>query len=204
MKNPHPDNVSAYELMLVLLPNLGEEGTEKELDEIRKLITTTDGVIYNEDLWGTQELAYTIRKQDNGFYAVLNFKTAPANLKEIETALNINSVVLRFLITKTPSSYHIVTGQEYKEIAEQQAKEKAEAKAAKEEKSRPTHKQAERPERKPYVKKEVKEVKEEKVVEKKVVAEVVVEKPAKAVKKPNLEEADKRLKSIIDDPDITL
>lgn len=197
MTKTHSKDVSAYELMLILLPNLGDEATEKELDEIRKLITSTDGDIYHEDIWGNQELAYTIRKQDTGFYAVLNFKTAPENLKELERSLNINGVVLRFLITKTPASYHIVSHQEYKAVAEQEAKEKAAAKLAKEEKARPTHKPAERPERKPYVKKE------EKVVEKKV-EEVVEEKPVKAIKKPNLEEADKRLKSIIDDPDITL
>lgn len=198
MEKTHSENVFAYELMLVLLPNLGDEATEKELDEIRKLITSGDGEIYHEDVWGNQELAYTIRKQDNGFYVVLNFRTQPANLKEIERSLNINGVVLRFLITKTPASYHIVTHKEYREVAEQEAKEKALAKQAKEEKSRPAQK-PERVERKPYVKKEEKPVEK---VEKKV--EEAPAKPEKVVKKPNLEEADKRLKSIIDDPDITL
>lgn len=193
--------------MLILLPNLGEEASEKELVAIRELITGQGGDIYHEDIWGNQELAYTIRKNDNGFYAVLNFHLAPAHLKEMEKALNINPVVLRFLVVKTPSSYKVVTFKEYSEIRAKEALEKEEAKKAKEEaREKNVSKPAPRPA--PAARRPATPApKVEAPVAKKAPVEVAAEEPEKApkvVKKPNLEEADKRLKSIIDDPDITL
>lgn len=212
MKKTHSEEVSSYELMLILLPNLGEEASEKELVAIRELITGPGGDIYHEDIWGNQELAYTIRKNDNGFYAVLNFHLAPAHLKEMEKALNINPVVLRFLVVKTPSSYKVVTFKEYSEIRAKEALEKEEAKKAKEEaRDKNVSKPAPRPAPAPAARRPVAAAPAPAPapvaapkVEEPVVAAEEPEKAPKVVKKPNLEEADKRLKSIIDDPDITL
>lgn len=206
MKKTHSEEVSSYELMLIFLPNLGEEASEKELVAIRELITGSGGDIYHEDIWGNQELAYTIRKNDNGFYAVLNFHLAPAHLKEMEKALNINPVVLRFLVVKTPSSYKVVTFKEYSEIRAKEALEKEEAKKAKEEaRDKNVSKPAPRPAPAPAARRPVAAAPvAASKVEEPVVAAEEPEKAPKVVKKPNLEEADKRLKSIIDDPDITL
>ena len=44
------DELTKYELMLILTPDLSQEDTEKELKEIKKLIKDSSGEIYHEDI----------------------------------------------------------------------------------------------------------------------------------------------------------
>lgn len=182
-----------YEIMFILDAELGEQKTKKEIDEIRHLITSGGGEISAEDIWGVQDFAYTIKKRDKGYYVVINFTLPSEKVKEMESHLNLNSNVIRYLIIKTRSDYTLVTLEEYKE---RNAKEEEEERKEKEEK--------EKEQEKKRVKKPVKKVekKAEKVEEKNEKKEAVTEK--KKESKQDLEEVDKKLKSIIDDPDISL
>ena len=74
---------SKYEIMVILLPDLGEEGSKKELDEIRSLITENEGEIYHEDVWGIRDFAYKMKKQEQGFYAVFNFTLGPEKVRKM-------------------------------------------------------------------------------------------------------------------------
>lgn len=206
--------------MVILLPDLGEEQTKKEIEDIKKNIKQSNGEISNEDLWGVRDLTYKIRKQEKGFYFILNFAINPEEIKELEKALILNPKVIRHLLLKTPKNYEIKTLSFYEEEAEKEAeekkieaKEKRLKKPEKVEKKEP--KKEEKAEEKPKKKKTIK-VKEEKIEEKakkkrteevKEVEkeEIPEEKPAtKELEKKSLEDIDAKLKSIIDDPDITL
>ena len=167
-----------YELMLIFLPDLGEAGITTELDEIRALVKELKGDIYHEDIWGVRDFAYTIKKHDQGYYAVFNFKLEPTKLQALNKPLNLNQEVLRYLITKTPEGYTLVTLEQY---AEEAAKEEEEAKKKKEDSAK---------------KKVVKQS-----VEK---AQVVEKKVEKKESKPKSSESEDKLKDIINDPDISL
>ena len=104
-----------YEIMLILLPDLGEEKTKSELDEVRSVISENGGEIFHEDLWGVREFAYRIKKLDEGYYAVFNFTMEPGKLKKLDKPLELNQSVLRYLIVKTPSIHEIITLEEYEE-----------------------------------------------------------------------------------------
>lgn len=179
-----------YEMMVILSPDLGEKKTSEELDQIRTMITSTGGEILNEDLHGIRPFAYRIKKYDEGYYAVLNFNIEGEKVKEFEQEYNINQAIVRYLITKTPKHYSFKTLSEYDADAEKAAKDKeAEAASKKEESSMPpARKPAPKPVAKAVVKKEEKPAKEE----------------PKEEPKEKLEKVDEKLKSIIDDPDITL
>ena len=43
--------IAKYELMLILLPDMGESKTAEELQEVREQITSVGGEILEEDLW---------------------------------------------------------------------------------------------------------------------------------------------------------
>lgn len=200
-----------YELMLIFLSDLGEEGINKELDELKKHITSDGGEVFNEDTWGNSEMSYRIKKQDQGYYCVLNFKVGPDRIAEMQRNLTISPAVIRFLLTKTPMNYVFKTFEEYKILAD---KEKEVKDAAKREgdakKERRTGKHS-RPSgeiqksensdkaRKPKVEKKIPVKTEIKEETPKIEEEV---KPRKTAIK--LEDVDAKLKSIIDDPDITL
>jgi small subunit ribosomal protein S6 len=208
-----------YEIMLVLQPDLGEEKTKTLLEEMKVLIKEAGGKIFHEDMWGLRELTYMIKKQKQGYYAVYDFTANPAKVKEFEKQLNIYPGVLRYLIQKTPKNYEIKTFAEYEVEAVEAAKVKEEAKAKSDQAEtdrRGGGRSFERREKptpvvaKPFVKKEAPAVEEEdkddKKTVKKVKKEEAVEEKPKA-KKPaavTLEDVDAKLKSIIDDPDITL
>ena len=59
------------------------------------------GVIKMEN-WGKRRLAYDIRKQREGTYAVLEVSAEPSTIKEFERQLRLNENVLRFLSTRVP------------------------------------------------------------------------------------------------------
>lgn len=52
------------------------------------------------DRWGKRRLAYAVKKFTDGFYVLINFEAAPAEIKEIDRVLKINDEVLRHLIVK--------------------------------------------------------------------------------------------------------
>ena len=47
------------------------------------------------DRWGKRRLAYAVKKFTDGFYVLINFEAAPAEIKEIDRVLKINDEVLR-------------------------------------------------------------------------------------------------------------
>ncbi len=193
----------------MLFPDLGEKATQETLHEIKEVISSFDGKIFHEDVWGIRELAYTIRKQDEAYYIVWNMDFPGEKISEFEKMLNIHQAVMRYMMTKTAASHQIKTLKEYeleKEAAEQEAKEKAEE--AEKEKNKRHPAPTERPKPKPMEARPVKKaepVKEEAKEEKKAEKEEPKATTPKA--KPeakNLEDVDAKLKSIIDDPDISL
>jgi len=54
------------------------------------------------DNWGKRRLAYDMRKQREGTYAVFEAKAEPSMVKELERQLRLNENVLRFLSTRVP------------------------------------------------------------------------------------------------------
>ncbi len=194
---------TSYEIMVMLLPDLGEKQTESALDEVRELITSNGGKITHEDIWGVRDLAFKIRKQDQGFYAVFNFTMDAGNVREISAPLNINQEVMRYLITKTPAHYEFKTLEDYTKEAEEAKKAAEAAKKEEEEKKAKPVKKVSKPKEEEKVEKKVEEKVEKKAEEKEEVKE---SKPTKKSEdnKSKLDEVDEKLKSIIDDPDITL
>lgn len=197
-----------YELMLIFLSDLGEDGINKELDEFKKHISSDGGEIFNEDIWGNREMSYRIKKQNQGFYCVLNFKISPEHIAEMQKNLTISPAVIRFLLTKTPVNYVFKTFEEYKALAEKEKELKEEA--TKQLSATPgKQKSVEKPgvEKKAPVKAQQVEIKEVKPAIKEV-PKTVEKKPRKITGtdsgKTKLEEVDAKLKSIIDNPDITL
>ncbi|MCE4801390.1 30S ribosomal protein S6, partial [Clostridioides difficile] len=78
-----------YELVYVVKPNSDEEVREAILNKVKEVVAT-DGEIVKVDTWGTKKLAYPIAKFTEGFYVLVNFKSAVDVPKEIDRNLKIN------------------------------------------------------------------------------------------------------------------
>ena len=86
-----------YELVYVVKPNSDEEVREAILNKVKEVVAT-DGEIVKVDTWGTKKLAYPIAKFTEGFYVLVNFKSAVDVPKEIDRNLMINENVIRHMI----------------------------------------------------------------------------------------------------------
>lgn len=94
-----PNVTNSYETVFILSTNLGEEGTAALIQKFKDLIEA-NGTIESVDEWGKRRLAYPIQKQPEGYYTLINFKSAPEFTAELDRIYKITDGVLRSLIVK--------------------------------------------------------------------------------------------------------
>ena len=74
----------AYELMVILDPNLEERTVQPSLDTYMNVVRNDGGTVENIDIWGRRRLAYEIDKNAEGIYAVVSLQAEPATVKELD------------------------------------------------------------------------------------------------------------------------
>jgi small subunit ribosomal protein S6 len=85
----------AYEVMVILDPDLEERTVGPSLDTYLNVVRKDGGQVDNVDIWGRRRLAYEINKNAEGIYAVIDLKAEPATVKELDRQLSLNESVLR-------------------------------------------------------------------------------------------------------------
>ena len=85
----------AYELMVILDPNLEERTVQPSLDTYLNVVRNDGGTVDNVEVWGRRRLAYEIDKNAEGIYAVVQLQAEPATVKELDRQLSLNESVLR-------------------------------------------------------------------------------------------------------------
>ena len=85
----------AYEVMVILDPDLEERTVEPSLDTYLNVVRNDGGTIENVDIWGRRRFAYEIDKHVEGIYAVVTLNAEPATVKELDRQLTLNESVLR-------------------------------------------------------------------------------------------------------------
>ncbi len=91
--------------MVILSPKQTDKEIEKNLKEIKSLLTENGFDLVDEDIWGLRDLAYKIRGNSKGYYAVLNFSGEPAGVPMVQKDLLLQAGVLRSMLTKLPDDY---------------------------------------------------------------------------------------------------
>ncbi len=91
-----------YETLLVFDPRPTDEEVAALLTRLQDSLKSLGAEVGKAESWGKRRLAYDIRKQREGTYAVLECKAEPATIKEFERQLRLNEQVLRFLTTRIP------------------------------------------------------------------------------------------------------
>jgi len=86
--------VRHYELMVILDPELEERTIAPSLDRFLTVVTKAGGTVKTE-IWGKRRLAYEIKKQIEGIYAIVTIESDPAAVAELDRQLNLNESVLR-------------------------------------------------------------------------------------------------------------
>lgn len=88
-----------YEIMMVFSVANGEEGANALLEKFKEMIAA-NGTVDNVDVWGKRKLEYAINDETEGFYAVVNYQSAPEFQTELDRVLKITDGVLRTMIIR--------------------------------------------------------------------------------------------------------
>jgi small subunit ribosomal protein S6 len=85
----------AYEVMVILDPDLEERTVAPSLDTYLNVVRKDGGSVEKVDVWGRRRLAYEVNKNAEGIYAVIELQAEPATVKELDRQLSLNESVLR-------------------------------------------------------------------------------------------------------------
>ena len=98
--------MAAYEILLMLDPELPEERQSEVVARTRELVERDGGTWANQDIWGRRKLAYEIDHKGEGVYHLLTFETSPETLDEISRVLKITDGVMRHMaVRQIPGSH---------------------------------------------------------------------------------------------------
>lgn len=87
-----------YEMVLIINPEIDEEGVNNTMESITQFITGKGGVVSEVEQWGKRRLAYPVKHFAEGNYVLTRFKVKPDFTKELKANLEISEPVLRHLL----------------------------------------------------------------------------------------------------------
>ena len=90
---------SIYELAVLYHCDV-EEAFEAAETKIKDLLTQNKAKILKENSWGKRDLAYPIKKQTQALYVFYDLELEGHCLAKIESSLNINEDIIRYLFHK--------------------------------------------------------------------------------------------------------
>ncbi|MGD2125727.1 MAG: 30S ribosomal protein S6 [Desulfobacteraceae bacterium] len=89
-----------YETIFIVNPNLGEEQYSEVTKKFSNLIEKQKGVLVRVEEWGSQRLAYGVKKFDKGAYLLMLYCGQPGLTAELERELKLDDRVLKYQTVK--------------------------------------------------------------------------------------------------------
>jgi small subunit ribosomal protein S6 len=87
---------------VIVDPRPTDEEVTALLTQLGEQLKTLGAEVTKVDNWGKRRLAYDIRKQREGTYAVFDVSAEPSMVKEFERQVGLNENVLRYVSTRVP------------------------------------------------------------------------------------------------------
>lgn len=91
--------MNKYESIIIINPNVDEEGMKALVSRFTDLINT-DGKLEKVDELGKRKLAYEVKKNAEGFYVVFYFEANTSLIAELERNYRITDEVIKFMTIK--------------------------------------------------------------------------------------------------------
>ena len=89
----------SYDLVIVVRPSLKDAERKKLIDTVKTSLK--DVKFVKEEEWGQKPLAYTIKKEEAGYYYFFQFESEMSVPAGFEQKLLINENILRHLFLRT-------------------------------------------------------------------------------------------------------
>ncbi len=95
------ENLHDYEMIVIAVPELDEQGITTLNERISNWITGSGGTSPQTNVWGRRRLAYAINKRTDGIYVQYNYQMNPSASRDLDRNLRIDEQVVRHMIVRT-------------------------------------------------------------------------------------------------------
>jgi len=85
-----------YETIFIMKTDITQEQTNDVISKVEKYIKE-NGTITKTINYGKKKLAYEIKKQEHGYYYLIEFTAEPEIIPELERIYRITDEVLKFM-----------------------------------------------------------------------------------------------------------
>ncbi len=92
--------MAIYESMLVFSGRLEPQEVEDQITKVTGLIESGEGSLHSIERMGRRRLAYEIRKDMDGYYAVFHYENDPSRISSLERAWRLNELILRHIVIR--------------------------------------------------------------------------------------------------------
>lgn len=92
--------MALYESVFITRQEISSSQAEAVVDSFAEIIANFGGSVEKKEYWGLRNLAYRIKKNRKGHYALLNIDGPPAAIAEMERNMRIHDDVLRFMTVR--------------------------------------------------------------------------------------------------------
>ena len=95
--------MALFEHVIILKQSLSSNELSNELKNHTNLVSELKGNIVYQESWGMRNLAYPIKNNKKAFYEFMNIEMPQENINLMNTKLNLNENVIRYLSIKVKS-----------------------------------------------------------------------------------------------------
>ncbi len=86
-----------YETVFIVNATLEDPQIEAIIDKMKDFLTKNNAEIQSVEKWGRRRLAYPIKKKNNGFYVLFEFKAAGDIIAKLERQYQLEEQIIRYL-----------------------------------------------------------------------------------------------------------
>ena len=89
-----------YETLFIVTPDSSEEDLKAVAAKIKGVVTGMNGIVASYDEQGRKKLAYSVKKQNKGYYVLMDYVGSADVVSEIERNMRLDDRVLKYLTVK--------------------------------------------------------------------------------------------------------
>ena len=95
--------MALFEHVLILKQSLSSNELSNELKNHADILSELEGNLVYQESWGMRNLAYPIKNNKKAFYEFMNIEIPQANVDVLNSKLNLNENIIRYLSIKVKS-----------------------------------------------------------------------------------------------------